>query len=56
MINRRFPRGCRRQKHVMPRIPFKDSNGATVRECRRKLPDRRINSMHGEWIEEIVIG
>ena len=26
----------------MPRVPFKDSNGATITRCRRKIPDRRI--------------
>ena len=55
MKNRRFQFGDRRQNDDMPTVPFKDSNGATVRVCRRKLPDRRINSMHGEWINEIVI-
>ena len=55
MCNKRFQFGDRRQNHVMPNIPFKDSNGATIKKCRRLLPDRRINSAHGEWIEEIVI-
>jgi len=26
-----------------------------IKECRRMIPDRRMNSMHGEWIEETVI-
>ena len=55
MSNKRFQFGDRRQNENMPNIPFKDSNGATIKECRRLLPDRRINSTHGEWIEEIVI-
>ena len=32
----------RRQRENMPRVPFKDSMGATINECRRKIPDRRI--------------
>jgi len=55
MSNKRLQFGDRRQNNVMPNIPFKGSNGATIKKCRRFLPDRRINSMHGEWIEEIVI-
>ena len=39
----------------MPRAPFNDSNGATVKECRRKIPDRRIDNIHAEWIDEVVI-
>ena len=55
VINQRFRLGDRRQNNVMPNIPFKDSNEATIKKCRRLLPDRRINSTHGEWIKEIVI-
>jgi len=55
VINKRIQLGDRRQKEDMPRVPFKDSNGATINACRRKLPDRRINSIHGEWIKEILI-
>ena len=55
MRNKRFQFSNRRQNKDMPTVPFKDSNGATIKECRRMIPDRRINSMHGEWIEEIVI-
>ena len=45
----------RRQNEVMPRVPFKDSNGATITECRRQVPDRRIDNIHAEWINETVI-
>ena len=45
----------RRQNEVMPRVPFKDSNGATIKECRRKIPDRRIGNIQVEWIDEDVI-
>ena len=55
MRNRRFQFGGRRQNEVMPRVPFKDSNGATIKECRRKIPGRRINCIQGKWIDELVI-
>ena len=55
MRNKRFQSGDRRQSDDKPRALFKDSNGKLILGCRRMLPDRRINSMHGEWIEEIVI-
>jgi hypothetical protein len=45
----------RRLGKDMPKVPFKDSNGATIAESRRKIPDRRINNIHAEWINEIVI-
>ena len=34
----------RRHGVDMPLVPFKDSNGATINECRRKIPDRRITA------------
>lgn len=55
MDDRRTQLSDRRQKKDMPRVPFKDSNGATIKECRRKIPDRRIDSLQAEWINEIVI-
>jgi hypothetical protein len=51
----KFQFGDRRQNSDTPSFPFKDSNGATVRECRREIPDRRINSIKSEWIDEVVI-
>ena len=54
MKHKRLLFSDRRLGKDMPRTPFKDSNGATIKECRRKIPDRRINSMHGVWIEETV--
>jgi hypothetical protein len=45
----------RRQNEGMPRVPFKDSNGETIKECRRKIPDRRIGNIQVEWIDEGVI-
>ena len=44
--NRRLQFGNRRQNNVIPRVPFKDSNGATIKENRRKIPDRRISNIH----------
>jgi len=55
MRNKRFQFGDRRQNEDMPNIPFKDSNGATIKECRRKLPDRRIDNIRAEWINESAI-
>ena len=45
----------RRHDYDMPKVPFKDSNGATITECRRRIPDRRINNIQAEWISENVI-
>jgi hypothetical protein len=36
----------------MPAVPFKDSKGMIIRECRRKVPDRRIGNIHLEWISD----
>lgn len=47
MRNRRFLHGDRRRRHFMPDVPFRDSNGATIREDRRRIPDRRMVGMHG---------
>ena len=55
MKNKRSQIGERRHYSEMPCVPFKDSNGTTIKECRRLILDRRMNSKHGEWIEEIVI-
>jgi hypothetical protein len=40
--------GDRRQLKAMPLAPFKDSNGATIRECRRWVLDRRTSKGHVE--------
>ena len=55
MKHKRFLFSDRRLRKDMPNVPFKDSNGATIEECRRKIPDRRIDSLQAEWINEIVI-
>ena len=46
--NRRLQFGSRRQNNVIPRVPFKDSNGVTIRKCRRRIPDRRIGNIEAE--------
>jgi len=55
MRNKRRHFSNRRLDLGMPRVPFKDSNGATIKECRRKIPDRRLNNIQAEWTDEIVI-
>ena len=55
MGNHRFQFGERRWNKVMPRTPFKDSDGATIKECRRKLPDRGIGDIQADWISRVVI-
>ena len=56
MRNKRFQFGDRRQNEDMPAVPFKDSNGATIKECRRKIPGRRMIKIQGKWIDELVTG
>ena len=56
VINKRFRLGDRRQNNVMPNVLFKDSHGATIKECRRRIPDRRVANIQVEWIDEVVIG
>ena len=48
MKNKRLRNGDRRQNNGTPSFPFKDSNGATIRECRRHIPDRRIGNTQAE--------
>ena len=52
MRNSRSEFSNRRHQVAMPRVPFKDSNGATIKECRRKIPDRRLCNMQAEWTDE----
>ena len=54
MRNKRFQFGDRRQNEDMPNIPFKDSNGATIKECRRKIPDRRIGNIEAERLSDAL--
>jgi hypothetical protein len=55
MKHKRLLFSDRRQNADTPSFPFKDSNGVTIKECRRKIPDRRINNIQAEWVEEILI-
>jgi len=52
MRNRRSEFSNRRHQIAMPRVPFKDSNGATITESRRKIPDRRLCNMQSELADE----
>ncbi len=55
MKNNRLRNDDRRKSNVMLSFPTKDSHGEIVKECRRKIPYRRIDNIKVEWIEEIVI-
>jgi len=48
MKHKRFLFSDRRLRKDMPITPFKDSNGATIKECRRKIPDRRMGRARAE--------
>ena len=50
MTYKRSRFGDRRQHMGKPGIPFKDSTGATIRECRRIIPDRRTDSIQAAMI------
>jgi len=54
MEDRRAKCGKRRQNKDMPSVPFKDCNWTTVTVCRRKTPDRRINNIQVEQIDDVV--
>jgi hypothetical protein len=55
MRDKRLEIHDRRQNKEMPKGPLKDSNGATIKESRRKIPDRRVGNIKVEWVDEIVI-
>ena len=38
----------RQQQRKLAEVPFKDSNGVTVRDERRFMPDRRVSSIAAE--------
>ena len=52
MDDKRTRIGDRRQRKDITRVPFKDSKGTTIKECRRKTPDRRTGNIHLEWISD----
>ena len=51
MRNRRLQFSDRRYKEDMSKVPFKDGNGATIHESRRRIPDRRIANLQSDWID-----
>ena len=46
----------RRHDIDTPKMPVKDNYGVTVIDDRRNTPDRRINNIEVEWVEEGKIG
>jgi hypothetical protein len=55
MLDRNFHASDRRRVNSMPVVPFRDSNGLTIHEDRRKQPDRRLNSIQAEWVDELLL-
>jgi len=47
--------GDRRKIGLLPKAPFKDGNGATIKECRRKITDRRLYVIYEEEISEVAV-
>jgi len=56
MPNRNFQVHDRRRTATMPAVPFRDCNGLTIFEDRRKRPDRRLNNIQAEWVNELLLG
>ena len=56
MPNRNLQVCDRRRAATMPAVPFRDSNGITIFEDRRKQPDRRLNDIQAEWVNELLLG
>jgi hypothetical protein len=42
----------RRHDIDAPKTPINDNDGVTIIDDRRNTPDRRINSIEVEWVEE----
>lgn len=55
MRNKSFHVHDRRKAGNMPVVPFRDSNGVIIIADRRKLPDRRLNSIQADWVNEILL-
>ena len=55
IIDKRCKLEDRRHGLDTPKIPFRDNYGVTIIYDRRNTPDRRINNIKAEWIEESVI-
>jgi hypothetical protein len=56
MRDKRFQFVDRRENNDMPEVPFADSDGITINECRRRIPGRRMIKIQGKWIDELVTG
>ena len=55
MMKTKKPQDTSRRKYIgLPKFPLKDSNGATIRICRRKCQDRRIDRVRAERINEAM--
>lgn len=52
MQNRRIQSSNRRQNTEILKVPLKDSYAATIRMCRRKVTDRRIDVTDLEYLIE----
>jgi hypothetical protein len=55
MPNSSFQVYDRRRGVSMPAVPFRDSNGLTILEDRRKTPERRLNNNQAEWVNELLL-
>jgi hypothetical protein len=55
MLDRNFHASDRRRANSMPAVPFRDSSGLTILQDRRKLPDRRLNNIQAEWVDELLL-
>jgi hypothetical protein len=55
MLDRNFHACDRRRAESMPAVPFRDSRGLTIHEDRRKQPDRRLNNIQAEWVDELLL-
>jgi hypothetical protein len=55
MLDKSFHAGDRRKSGSMPAVPFRDSSGLTIQEDRRKQPDRRLNNIQAELVDELLM-
>ena len=55
MLDRNLHACDRRRAQSMPVVPFRDSRGLTIHEDRRKQPDRRLNNIQAEWVDELLL-
>jgi len=52
--NRRFQFIDRRDDREMPKVPFKDSNGAIIKENRRRISNRRLDDIPLDYFDRFV--